>query len=65
VLNAANEIAVDAFLNEKIRFDQIHQVNLETLEQVRFERPDALPALIALDLESRSVAQRIVGRLGR
>jgi 1-deoxy-D-xylulose-5-phosphate reductoisomerase len=65
VLNAANEIAVDAFLNGKIRFDQIHQVNLETLEHVHFERPDALPALIALDLESRSVAQRIVSRLGR
>ena len=63
VLNAANEVAVDAFLNGKIRFDQIHQVNLETLDQVRFERPDALQALIALDLESRSVAQGIARRL--
>jgi 1-deoxy-D-xylulose-5-phosphate reductoisomerase len=65
VLNAANEVAVDAFLNEKIRFDQIHQVNLETLDQVHFECPDSLPALIALDLESRSVAQGIARRLGR
>ncbi len=64
VLNAANEVAVDAFLNEKIRFDQIHQVNLETLDQVRFERPDSLAALIALDLESRSVAQAVVRRVG-
>jgi 1-deoxy-D-xylulose-5-phosphate reductoisomerase len=64
VLNAANEVAVDAFLNGAIRFDQIHSLNLETLDQVRFERPTSLDALIALDLESRSVAQGIVRRLG-
>ena len=64
VLNAANEVAVDAFLHEQIRFDQIHQVNLETLEQVHFARPDSLEALIALDLQSRAVAQALVRRLG-
>jgi 1-deoxy-D-xylulose-5-phosphate reductoisomerase len=65
VLNAANEVAVDAFLNEKIRFDQIHLVNLETLDAVRFVRPGSLDDLIALDLESRAVAQGIVHRFGR
>ncbi|RFO96941.1 1-deoxy-D-xylulose-5-phosphate reductoisomerase [Rhodoferax lacus] len=64
VLNAANEIAVDAFLNGRIRFDQIHHVNLETLGRVRFMRPDSLDALIALDLESRSVALGIAQGLG-
>ena len=63
VLNAANEVAVDAFLNEKIRFDQIHHVNLETLNTVHFVRPNSLDDLIALDLESRAVAQGIVRRL--
>ena len=63
VLNAANEVAVDAFLNSQIRFDQIHQINLETLEQVQFVRPTALDGLIALDQESRAVAQGIVRRL--
>jgi 1-deoxy-D-xylulose-5-phosphate reductoisomerase len=62
VLNAANEVSVDAFLNEKIRFDQIHHVNLETLDTVQFTRPDCLDDLIALDLESRAVAQGIVRR---
>jgi 1-deoxy-D-xylulose-5-phosphate reductoisomerase len=62
VMNAANEVAVDAFLNGKIRFDQIHNVNLETLDQVQFTRPQALDALIALDAESRSVAQGLVRR---
>jgi 1-deoxy-D-xylulose-5-phosphate reductoisomerase len=63
VLNAANEVAVDAFLNGKIRFDQIHQVNLETLDSVTFATPASLDALLALDLESRSVAQGIARRL--
>jgi 1-deoxy-D-xylulose-5-phosphate reductoisomerase len=65
VLNAANEVAVDAFLTEKIRFDQIHHVNLETLDGVQFARSESLDGLIALDLESRTVAQGIVRRLAR
>ena len=34
VLNAANEVAVEAFLDRRLRFDRIHAVNLETLEAV-------------------------------
>ena len=34
VLNAANEVAVAAFLDKRIRFDHIHQVNQATLEAV-------------------------------
>jgi 1-deoxy-D-xylulose-5-phosphate reductoisomerase len=63
VLNAANEVAVAAFLDGNIRFDQIHQVNLETLDGVSFTKPESLDALIALDLESRSVAQAVVRRI--
>ena len=32
VLNAANEVAVEAFLQGQIRFDQIHAVNTATLQ---------------------------------
>ncbi|MBX9817060.1 MAG: 1-deoxy-D-xylulose-5-phosphate reductoisomerase, partial [Burkholderiaceae bacterium] len=39
VLNAANEVAVAAFLAREIRFDHIHQVNLETLDAVQFAAP--------------------------
>ena len=35
VLNAANEVAVDAFLTGKLRFDHIHAVNLATLDAVQ------------------------------
>jgi 1-deoxy-D-xylulose-5-phosphate reductoisomerase len=56
VLNAANEIAVEAFLNKQIRFDQIHQVNTETLSKVQPPAPQSLSDLLALDAHSRAIA---------
>lgn len=63
VLNAANEVAVEAFLARNIRFDQIHQVNLETLSAVRPAQPKSLEDLLALDADSRSAARRVVTRI--
>ena len=59
VLNAANEIAVEAFLNKQIRFDQIHRVNTETLAKVRPQSPQNLPDLLALDALSRATASEL------
>ena len=63
VLNAANEVAVAAFLDREIRFDQIHAVNLATLEAVQPSKPDGLPDLLALDARSRLAARQAVGRM--
>lgn len=63
VLNAANEIAVAAFLARQIRFDQIHAVNLETLARVQTTPPGSLEDLLALDAQSRDAAARVVARL--
>ena len=63
VLNAANEVAVAAFLNRQIRFDHIHQVNIATLETVKPSNPQSLGDLLALDSISRRAAERCVGRL--
>ena len=59
VLNAANEIAVAAFLDRRIRFDHIHQVNHATLEAVVVSGVHDIEGLLALDAESRLVAGRI------
>jgi 1-deoxy-D-xylulose-5-phosphate reductoisomerase len=56
VLNAANEVAVDAFLSGSLRFDQIHAVNLATLESVSPSKPDSLESLLALDAQARRAA---------
>jgi len=56
VLNAANEVAVAAFLEGQIRFDQIHAVNLETLARFVPAAPVSLHDLLAIDQEARSQA---------
>ena len=63
VLNAANEIAVAAFLERKIRFDQIHQVNEGTVHSVTPGSPTTLDALLALDQEARRAANTAVAAL--
>ena len=63
VLNAANEIAVAAFLSGQIRFDQIHRINLETLGRVVPSNPDSLEALLALDAQTRASALEAVARI--
>jgi 1-deoxy-D-xylulose-5-phosphate reductoisomerase len=63
VLNAANEVAVAAFLERRIRYDQIHHVNTQTLEAVAPEVPDSLDDLLAIDVRSRQVAERAIARL--
>ena len=63
VLNAANEVAVAAFLDRRIRFDQIHHVNRATLDTVRPDAPDSLEALLALDAQARAAALLVVGAL--
>lgn len=63
VLNAANEVAVDAFLNRRIRFDQIHHVNEATLGRIYPNRPQNLEDLLALDRQSRERAREVVAGL--
>jgi 1-deoxy-D-xylulose-5-phosphate reductoisomerase len=63
VLNAANEIAVAAFLAEQIRFDQIHEVNVRTLEKVQPLTPGSLHDLLGLDSQCRAAAQTIVSAM--
>ena len=65
VLNAANEIAVAAFLDKRIRFDQIHHVNQACLAQVTPSMPSDLGDLIALDAEVRATAEDVVRLLAR
>jgi 1-deoxy-D-xylulose-5-phosphate reductoisomerase len=62
ILNAANEVAVDAFLSRQIRFDQIHQVNIETLAAVVSPSPGSLDDLLALDHLARRAAGTVVER---
>ncbi|MDR0214988.1 MAG: 1-deoxy-D-xylulose-5-phosphate reductoisomerase [Comamonas sp.] len=59
VLNAANEIAVAAFLERRLLFDRIHAVNLQTLESVQPGNVSSLEDLMALDANTREQAALI------
>ena len=63
VLNAANEVAVAAFLSGRLRFDRIHAVNDATLQQVLPSNPRSLDDLLAIDAEARARADHHVQRL--
>ncbi|RQP23570.1 1-deoxy-D-xylulose-5-phosphate reductoisomerase [Piscinibacter terrae] len=67
VLNAANEIAVAAFLEGAIGFDRIHGVNAETLATLAIGATDAhsIDGLIALDQRARAQAADIAKRYAR
>ena len=62
VLNAANEVAVAAFLHGRIRFDRIHAVNDATLGAVALSKPASLGDLLALDASARREAESLVAR---
>ena len=64
VLNAANEEAVAAFLDRRIRFDQIHAVNLATLDRIVPSKPEALADLLALDARARQAARGAISACG-
>ena len=63
VLNAANEVAVAAFLEKRIRFDQIHHVNLATLDALAVSEIGGIGDLLALDARSRAAAGDIAAQL--
>ena len=63
VLNAANEVAVAAFLAGQIRFDQIHAINLDTLARFVPAAPVSLEDLLGIDREARSHASAQVANM--
>ncbi len=56
ILNAANEVAVQAFLDRRIRFTDIAVVVERTLEQVTPRGVDTLATILADDALARAVA---------
>lgn len=63
ILNAANEIAVEAFLNEQIGFCDIAIVVENTLHRLAYKTPTQdLSALMACDQEARIIAQQEVNK---
>lgn len=59
-LNAANEIAVDAFLNKKIKFTQIAQINETSMNKFVSQKVDNIDDVTAVDEKVRDFALALV-----
>ena len=60
ILNAANEIAVAAFLNNQIGFTQIPNIVEATLNQLENNAADSVEVILQADCSARSIAQQLV-----
>lgn len=60
ILNAANEIAVEAFLHDKIKFLEIAELNEKCMQQVSFIKHPTLDDYIQTDAETRKFAASIL-----
>jgi 1-deoxy-D-xylulose-5-phosphate reductoisomerase len=65
LLNAANEIAVESFLEERLAFTQIPEVIEHVLSEASVEPLDTLERVYAADIEARAAARRWVARRPR
>ncbi len=63
ILNAANEIAVTAFLDEKIRFTQMPNLVESCMSKIAFVSKPELDDYVATDTETRQVALELVTNL--
>jgi 1-deoxy-D-xylulose-5-phosphate reductoisomerase len=63
ILNASNEIVVEAFLKERISFTDIWKVNESMLQKSTFIINPSLEDYIASDREARTYASEMVGAL--
>ncbi len=63
VLNAANEVAVAAFLERRIRFPEIIRVVRDTVYSTPWEQASEVRTILAADLAARTRAESIVDLL--
>lgn len=60
ILNAANEIAVDAFLKDKITFLQIAEINQQCMEKTNFIAHPTYEDYVATNTQARSIAKELI-----
>jgi 1-deoxy-D-xylulose-5-phosphate reductoisomerase len=56
ILNAANEVAVDAFLNESITFNQIAELIEFCMDTIESQSIDSIDTVLEIDKKTRHLA---------
>jgi 1-deoxy-D-xylulose-5-phosphate reductoisomerase len=60
ILNAANEIAVDAFLNRRLSFTGIAKINEQVLSKLSASKGDNLQQILDDDFQARTLARELI-----
>ena len=63
ILNAANEIAVEAFLNDRIKFLQIAELVENTIAKSTFQTNLTYEQYVNADMAARELARELVTKL--
>lgn len=63
VLNAVNEVTVSAFLNSKISFNKISEINTDILMSSSFSEPVSIEEVLEIDKETRIKSQKKISSL--
>jgi 1-deoxy-D-xylulose-5-phosphate reductoisomerase len=61
-LNAADEVAVEAFLTRQISFPAIYRIVEQTVSKLPNRQPRTIDDILELDKESRSLARELIAR---
>jgi 1-deoxy-D-xylulose-5-phosphate reductoisomerase len=64
ILNAANEVAVENFLNHRIKFSDIPKLIEQTLQQINSSSADSLEAVLSADTEARAYVHQQLAEAG-
>jgi 1-deoxy-D-xylulose-5-phosphate reductoisomerase len=64
-LNAADEVAVAAFLEGKIAFNDIPRTIQAVLNETNARRPESITQVLRMDADAREAARRVISGLGR
>ena len=60
-LNAADEVAVAAFLDGVIGFDDIPRIIKRVLNETTARRPESITQVLQMDAEARTMAAEVIG----
>jgi len=64
-LNAADEIAVAAFLDTQITFMQIPEVIKAVLDETASTHPESIKKVLEIDLQAREKARQVIASKGK
>ena len=61
--NAANEVAVENFLKDRIKFREIYEVILRTFDTKEMSKVNSIEDIFEIDQEARNISNMVIKSL--